>query len=140
MKQADIDWIKKICNEKQTKNVWAKRAQVMAKNIKPLQAACDGDGDIPFEALEQFVKTLVKKYSISVGAILTITDVTGGMTYHTGVTSASKDEGTKRNNWLFTVHADTMYEMYMKISLMAFVAVKQGQVEKRSKPDFGKEG
>lgn len=140
MKQADVDWIKKICKEKQTKNIWAKRAQVMAKNIKPLHAACDGDEDIPFEALEQFVKSIVRKYDMSVGTILTITDIDGGMTYHTGMTSASMNPETRRHDWLFTVHADTMYEMYMKLSLMAFVTVKQGRVGKRNEPRFRKEG
>ena len=140
MKQADIDWIKKICNEKHSKQIWATRAQVMAKNIKPLKAACDGNDDIPFETLEQFVKSLVRKYDMSVGTILTITDVDGGMTYHAGITSASMNPETKRHDWLFTVHADTMYEMYMKLSLMAFVTVKQGRVGKRKEPSFRKEG
>ncbi len=140
MKQQDVDWIKKICNEKHSKQIWATRAQVMAKNIKLLKASCDGDDDIPSKALEQFVKSLVKKYDMSVGTIMTITDVDGGMTYHTWMMSASMNPETRRHDWLFTVHADTMYEMYMKLSLMAFVTVKQGRVGKRREPSFRKEG
>lgn len=136
MKQQDIDWIKKICNEKHTKEIWATRAQVMAKNIKPLNAACDGNDDISFESLEKFVKSLVRKYDMCVGTILTITDVDGGMTYHAGITSASMNPETKRHDWLFTVHADTMYEMYMKLSLMAFVTIKEGKVGKRKEQKF----
>lgn len=136
MKQQDIDYIKQICNEKHSKQVWATRAQVMAKNIKPLKEACGDDGDIPFGALEEFLKSAVRKYDISVGQILTITDVTGEMTYHAGITTASRDPETKKSRWLFTVHADTLYELYIKLSLMTFVSVKAGSVGFRKK--FGR--
>lgn len=133
MKQQDIDYIKKICNEKHSKQIWATRAQVMAKNIKSLKEACGDEGDIPFEALEGFLKSAVRKYDISVGQILTITDVTGEMTYHAGITTASRDPETKKSRWLFTVHADTLYELYIKLSLMTFVSVKTGSAGFRKK-------
>nr|DAZ27168.1 MAG TPA: hypothetical protein [Caudoviricetes sp.] len=136
MKQADIDWIKKICGEKHTKNIWAKRAQMMAKNIKPLHAACDGDDDIPFEALELLLKLMVKKYDIAVGSTLVITDIDGGMTYHACIVLAHKSPSVDKADWLFTVHGDTMYEMYIKLVLMTFVTVKEGRVGKRRKPNF----
>lgn len=131
MKQQDIDYIKKICNEKHSKQIWATRAQVMAKNVKSLKAACDGNDDIPFDALEEFLKSAVKKYGISVGQILTITDVNGGMTYHAGIVTSYKDPVTNKTTWLFTVHADTMYELYVKLALMTFVTIKEGKVERR---------
>lgn len=131
MKQQDIDYIKKICNEKHSKQIWATRAQVMAKNIKSLKAACVDDGDIPFDALEEFLKSAVKKYGVSVGQILTITDVTGGMTYHAGIVTSYKNPVTNKTTWLFTVHADTMYELYIKLALMTFVTIKEGKVERR---------
>lgn len=139
MKQEDIDWIKKICNEKHTKNIWAKRAQVMAKNIKQLKEA-SGEGDIPFEALERLLKSMVKKYDIAVGSTLVITDIDGGMTYHACIVLAHKSPGADNADWLFTVHGDTMYEMYIKLVLMTFVTVKEGRVGKRIEPNFWKEG
>lgn len=139
MKREDIDWIKKICSEKHTKDIWAKRAQVMAKNIKQLKEA-SGEGDIPFEALELLFKSMVKKYDIMIGSILAITDVTGGVTYHAGIVSAHKNKSTGRSDWLFTVHGDTMYELYIKLVLMTFATVKDGRVGKRRKQNFGMEG
>ena len=133
MKQQDIDYIKKICDEKHSKQIWATRAQVMAKNIKSLKAACVDGGDIPLESLDEFLKSAVKKYDISVGQILTITDVTGEMTYHAGINTASRDPETKKSKWLFTVHADTLYELYIKLVLMTFVTVKQGHIGYRKK-------
>lgn len=138
MKRADIDWIKKICNEKHTKSIWAKRAQVMAKNIKQLKEV-SGDGDIPFEALELLLKSMVKKYDMQVRSILVITDVKGGMSYHAGMVSLSKNSSTGLYDWLFTIHSDSMYEMYIKLVLMAFVTVKEGRVGKRKEPNFGRE-
>ena len=138
MKRADIDWIKKICDEKHTKSIWAKRAQVMAKNIKQLKDA-SGDGDIPFEALEMLLKSMVKKYDIKVGSMLAITDVAGVMTYHAGMVTASMNTSTGRSDWLFTVHSDSMYEMYIKLVLMTFVTVKDGRVGKRKKSNLGME-
>lgn len=135
MRQADIDWIKKICGEKHTKNIWAKRAQVMAKNIKQLKEASD-EGDIPFEALELLLKSMAKKYDIAVGSFLVITDVAGGMTYHVSVNSAHKNKSTGKVDWLFTVHGDTMYETYIKLVLMTFVTIKEGRVVKRKEPNF----
>ncbi len=138
MKQQDIDYIKKICNEKHTKKIWATRAQVMAKNIKPINEA-SGGGKISFDVLESFLKSMVKKYGISVGSILTITDINGSMTYHAGIVTSYKNEKTGKSDWLFTVHADTMYELYVKLVLMTFVTIKEGRVEKRKEPVF-KEG
>ena len=138
MKRADIDWIKKICNEKHTKSIWAKRAQVMAKNIKQLKEASD-DGDIPFEALELLLESMVKKYDMQVRSILVITDVKGGMSYHAGMASSSKSSSTGLYDWLFTIHGDSMYEMYVKLVLMAFVTVKEGRVGRRKEPNFGRE-
>ena len=88
MKQTDIDYIKQICNESHSKEIWATRAQVMAKNVKSLKEAANG-GTVPFDALEGFLKSAVRKYDMAVGQILTITDVDGGMTYHAGITTAS---------------------------------------------------
>lgn len=143
MKQSDIDYIKKICDEKHSKQIWATRAQVMAKNIKPLKQAVgdesNGSKKIPFEAIEEFVEATVKKYDISLRHILTITDVNGDTTYHDGVTTASIDE-TKKFKHLFTVHGDTIYELYIKLALMMLVTVKEGKVGLRKEPMFRRKG
>lgn len=132
MKQTDIDWIKKICNEKHSKQIWATRAQVMAKNIKPLKMAVGDESSetkkIPFEALEEFVEATVRKYDMSLGYILTITDVDGNTTYHDGVTTSAIDGTEKKFKHLFTVHGDTVYELYIKLALMMLVTVKEGKV------------
>lgn len=132
MKQQDIDYIKKICEEKHSKQIWATRAQVMAKNIKPLKLAAGDDSsetkEIPFEALEEFVEATVRKYDMSLGYILTITDVDGNTTYHDGVTTSAIDDTEKKFKHLFTVHGDTVYELYIKLALMMLVTVKEGKV------------
>lgn len=136
MKQQDIDYIKQICEEKHSKQIWATRAQVMAKNIKPLKLAAGDDSSetkkIPFEALEEFVEATVRKYDMSLGHILTITDVDGNTTYHDGVGTAAFDETTKKFKHLFTVHGDTVYELYIKLALMMLVTVKEGKVGLRN--------
>lgn len=132
MKQQDIDYIKKICEEKHSKQIWATRAQVMAKNIKPLKLAAGDDlsetKKIPFEALEEFVEATARKYDMSLGYILTITDVDGNTTYHDGVTTSAIDDTEKKFKHLFTVHGDTVYELYIKLALMMLVTVKEGKV------------
>lgn len=132
MKQQDIDYIKQICEEKHSKQIWATRAQVMAKNIKPLKLAAGDDSsetkEIPFEALEEFVEATVRKYDMSLGYILTITDVDGNTTYHDGVTTSAIDDTEKKFKHLFTVHGDTVYELYIKLALMMLVTVKEGKV------------
>ena len=132
MKQQDIDYIKQICEEKHSKQIWATRAQVMAKNIKPLKLAAGDDSSetkkIPFEALEEFVEATVRKYDMSLGYILTITDVDGNTTYHDSVDTTALDETTKKFKHLFTVHGDTVYELYIKLVLMMLVTVKEGKV------------
>ncbi len=131
MKQQDIDYIKQICEEKHSKQIWATRAQVMAKNIKPLKLAAGDDSNetkkIPFEALEEFVEATIRKYDLSLGYILTITDVDGNTTYHDSVDTAALDETTKEFKHLFTVHGDTVYELYIKLALMMLVTVKEGK-------------
>lgn len=132
MKQQDVDYIKKICEEKHSKQVWAARAQVMAKNIKPLKMAVGDESSetkkIPFEAIEDFVEATIKKYDLYIGYILTITDVDGNTTYHDDVTTAAIDGTKKRFKHLFTVHGDTIYELYIKLALMMLVTVKEGNV------------
>lgn len=132
MKQHDIDCIKQICEEKHSKQVWAARAQVMAKNIKPLKMAVGDESSetkkIPFEAIEDFVEATIKKYDVSIGHILTITDVDGNTTYHDGVTTSAIDDTEKKFKHLFTVHGDTVYELYIKLALMMLVTVKEGNV------------
>lgn len=132
MKQQDIDYIKQICEEKHSKQIWATRAQVMAKNIKPLKLAAGDDSsetkEIPFEALEEFVEATVRKYDMSLGYILTITDIDGNTTYHDGVTTSAIDDTEKKFKHLFTVHGDTVYELYIKLALMMLVTVKEGKV------------
>jgi hypothetical protein len=132
MKRQDIDYIKKICEEKHSKQIWATRAQVMAKNIKPLKLAAGDDSSetnkIPFEALEEFVEATARKYDMSLGYILTITDVDGNTTYHDGVTTSAIDDTEKKFKHLFTVHGDTVYELYIKLALMMLVTVKEGNV------------
>ena len=132
MKQQDIDYIKQVCEEKHSKQVWAARAQVMAKNIKPLKMAVGDESSetkkIPFEALEEFVEATVRKYDMSLGYILTITDVDGNTTYNDGVTTSAIDDTEKKFKHLFTVHGDTVYELYIKLALMMLVTVKEGKV------------
>lgn len=136
MKAQDVVYIKKICEEKHSSELWARRAQVMAMNLKPLKLAAEGKDSIPFDALEEMLKSMVAKYDIAVGTIMTITDVTGTMTYHAGIATASTDKNTGKRKWLFTVHSETMYEMYMKLVLMTFVTIKEKRVGLRKEPKF----
>ena len=128
MKDADAKYIQEICDKDLNKDEkWMTRAQVMLKNIRPLKENIDGNKKIPIEALEKVMKLMVKKYRMSIGHVLVITGIKGEMSYHAGMSTSN----LSKNVWLFTIHADTIYETYVKLVLMSFVAIKQHKVVRR---------
>ena len=73
---------------------------------------------------------MVKKYDVSVGQILAITDISGKVTWHGGMYRNNRDKQSK-TNWMFTVHSDDLYEYMVKLVLMSFVCIKTMGVDKR---------
>lgn len=130
MKDADAKRIKDICdsnlsNDKQM----MQEAQSILRNIGPLKKLMSGrQTNVPMKALEKVLAKMVKKYRMYIRSILVITDIRGNMTYHVDVSKPN----LSRIVWLFTIHSDTIYEAYVKLVLMSFVAIKQGKVVKRS--------
>ena len=130
MKDADAKRIKDICdsnlsNDKQM----MQEAQSILRNIGPLKKLMSGrQANVPMKALEKVLAKMVKKYCMYIRSILVITDIHGNMTYHVDVSKPN----LSRIVWLFTIHSDTIYEAYVKLVLMSFVAIKQGKVVKRS--------
>ena len=133
MKQKTIDYIKELCGVSlYDKNNMA-RAQLMLKNFNLFSEYNNGSGfvgNIPFEALEGCLKTMVEKYDVSVGQILAITDISGKVTWHGGMYKNSHEKNVK-TSWMFTVHSDDLYEYMVKLVLMSFVGVKTMNVKKR---------
>ena len=131
MKQRTVDYIKDICNSKLSEGNNMARAQLMLKNLNFFRGYNNASGfigNIPFEALEDCLKAMVKKYDVSVGSILAITDVRGGITWNGGMNDRKKQG---RAGWMFTVHGDTLYEYMVKLVLMSFIKIKELKVSKR---------
>lgn len=133
MKQETIDYIKELCGESLYDGNNMARAQVMLKNFNFFREYNNESGfvdNIPFEALEGCLKSMVKKYDVSVGQILAITDISGKVTWHGGMYRNNRDKQSK-TNWMFTVHSDDLYEYMVKLVLMSFVCIKTMGVDKR---------
>lgn len=139
MKQSVIDHIQKICSSDLSNSNDMEKAQVMLKNFKAFR--CYGvmagyEGNIPFEALESFLKDLVRKYDVIIGQILAITDIEGGVTWHGGMYYATETErGARKSNWLFTIHSNDLYEYMVKLVLLSFLTVKTSDHVKLRDPE-----
>ena len=137
MKQSTVDYIKDLClNKKLSQGNNMARAQVMLRNIKFFEAygaATGYIGNIPFEELEKCLKAMVKKYDVMVGSILAITDIEGGVTWNGGMLrrEGSSNQYDKDAKWMFTVHADDLYEYMVKLVLMSFIRIKERKIKKR---------
>ena len=133
MKQKTIDYIKEICGASLYEKNNMARAQLMLKNFNFFREYNNESGfvgNIPFEALEDCLKSMVEKYDVSVGQILAITDISGKVTWHGGMYKNSHDKNVK-TSWMFTVHSNDLYEYMVKLVLMSFVSVKTMNVKKR---------
>lgn len=131
MKKSTAEYIKSVCDMDLRRGNNMAKAQVMLRNLNYFAAygARTGYvGDIPFEELEGCLKAMVRKYDISVGSILAITDIAGEVTWNGG-TLRSDVEGKSR--WMFTVHASDLYEYMVKLVLMTFINIKVNKVPKR---------
>ena len=142
MKSSTIDYIKRICKLDLHKGNNMAKAQVMLKNINFFRAygAKNGYADnIPFEALEGSLKQMVKKYDVSVGQILAITDIDGSVTWHGGMYYTDRVTAASRNVWLFTIHSNDLYEYMVKLVLMSFVSIKTSDKIQKRDPEAVKE-
>lgn len=131
MKKSTAEYIKSICDMDLRRGNNMAKAQVMLRNLNYFAAygaKAGYVGDIPFEELEGCLKAMVRKYDISVGSILAITDISGGVTWNGG-TLRSDVRGKDR--WMFTVHASDLYEYMVKVILLTFVNIKTRDVPKR---------
>lgn len=136
MKQQTVEYIKDLCSKDLSQGNNMARAQVMLRNMKFFEAygaATGYVGLIPFEELERCLKAMVKKYDVAVGSILAITDIDGGVTWNGGMTKreGSSDPHSSDAKWMFTVHADDLYEYMVKLVLMAFIRIKEMKIKKR---------
>ena len=142
MKSSTIDYIKRICKLDLNRGHNMAKAQVMLKNINFFRAygAKNGYADnIPFEALEGSLKQMVKKYDVSVGQILAITDIDGSVTWHGGMYYTDRVTAASRNVWLFTIHSNDLYEYMVKLVLMSFVSIKTSDKIQKRDPENVKE-
>ena len=142
MKSSTIDYIKRICKLDLNRGHNMAKAQVMLKNINFFRAygAKNGYADnIPFEALEGSLKQMVKKYDVSVGQILAITDIDGSVTWHGGMYYTDRVTAASRNVWLFTIHSNDLYEYMVKLVLMSFVSIKTSDKIQKRDPESVKE-
>lgn len=133
MKQETIDYIKELCATSLYDANNMARAQLMLKNFNFFRQYNNESGfigNIPFEALEGCLKSMVKKYDVAVGQILAITDISGKVTWHGGMYKNGRSKQQK-TNWMFTVHSDDLYEYMVKLVLMSFICVKTMDVNKR---------
>lgn len=142
MKSSTIDYIKRICKLDLNKGNNMAKAQVMLKNINFFRAYGAKNGyaeNIPFEALEGSLKQMVKKYDVSVGQILAITDVDGSVTWHGGMYYTDRVTAASKNVWLFTIHSNDLYEYMVKLVLMSFVSIKTSDKIQKRDPEAVKE-
>ena len=142
MKSSTIDYIKDVCKLDLNKGNNMAKAQVMLKNINFFRAygAKNGYADnIPFEALEGSLKQMVKKYDVSVGQILAITDIDGSVTWHGGMYYTDRVTADSKNVWLFTIHSNDLYEYMVKLVLMSFVSIKTSDKIQKRDPEAVKE-
>ena len=142
MKSLTIDYIKRICKLDLNKGNNMAKAQVMLKNINFFRAYGAKNGyaeNIPFEALEGSLKQMVKKYDVSVGQILAITDIDGSVTWHGGMYYTDRVTASSKNVWLFTIHSNDLYEYMVKLVLMSFVSIKTSDKIQKRDPEAVKE-
>lgn len=142
MKSSTIDYIKDVCKLDLNRGHNMAKAQVMLKNINFFReyGAKNGYADnIPFESLEGALKEMVKKYDVSVGQILAITDIDGGVTWHGGMYYTDRVTAASKNVWLFTIHSNDLYEYMVKLVLMSFVSIKTSDKIQKRDPESVKE-
>ena len=136
MSDETLRFIKAICESSFSEGDWRERAQESIKRVGPIAKRCKGKkGDVPFPYLERFLYSIVKKYAVYVGSITVITDVNGNTSFHAGMSAYDSRNHINSRKWLFTVHADTMYDLYLKLCLMAFVEAKKGSIVERAKDE-----
>lgn len=136
MSDETLRFIKAICESSFSEGDWRERAQESIKRIGPIAKRCKGKkDDVPFPYLERFLASIVRKYAVYVGSITVITDVKGNTTYHAGMSAYDSRNHINARKWLFTVHADTMYDLYLKLCLMGFVEIKKGSIVERAKDE-----
>ena len=143
MKQSVVEHIQKICSENLNSKNNMDKAQVMLKNFKAFRKFNNESGfigNIPFQDLERFLKSIVRKYDVMIGQILAITDVDGDVTWHGGMYYCTgNDTKARKTNWLFTIHSDDLYEYMVKLVLLSFVSVKTSDHVKLRDPEAVKE-
>lgn len=142
MKSSTISYIKDVCKLDLNKGNNMAKAQVMLKNINFFRAYGAKNGyaeNIPFEALEGSLKQMVKKYDVSVGQILAITDIDGSVTWHGGMYYIDRVTADSKNVWLFTIHSNDLYEYMVKLVLMSFVSIKTSDKIQKRDPEAVKE-
>lgn len=136
MSDETLRFIKAICESSFSEGDWRERAQESIKRIGPIAKRCKGKkDDVPFLYLERFLASIVRKYAVYVGSITVITDVKGNTSLHAGMSAYDSRNHINSRKWLFTVHADTMYDLYLKLCLMAFVEAKKGSIVERAKDE-----
>ena len=79
--------------------------------------------EISLEQLEKFVKKVVYKYDVTLQYI-TISRMDGRLIY---TLSTKNDKG----EWLGTVYAISMYELFAKLSIKLYSMIKNEEVKKR---------
>lgn len=136
MSDETLRFIKAICESSFSEGDWRERAQESIKRIGPIAKRCKGkNGDVPFQYLERFLASIIRKYAVYVGSITVITGVKGNTSLHAGMSAYDSRNHINSRKWLFTVHADTMYDLYLKLCLMAFVEAKKGSIVERAKDE-----
>lgn len=131
MKVSDFEYIRSICDRNLREDANMERAQRLLRRFRELSDYRDDPNPIPMTVIERFLKKMVGKYMVFCANILAITDVRGQYTWHGGM---YRQDGQK-STWMFTVHADDLYDYMVKLALMGFVAIREQKPDRRLEDD-----